>query len=432
MLYNYSEDILPAETFFVSRREFVKLVKKFSALLALLFSASFTSSAQETAPPVIEITPRLTDSRVKVLRDYLADENYDPEVHARLSLRASEAALQEGQSRRAEKLLYETYKYIDGSSAENRAAKATLQFALASLAKKKGDLDQRLEHSLRAHHVLSEGDPGKPWALLKLANAYAEAAYQNPRSNYRIAAIRLANDVRNDQNVHATVRDYAEILGISFKASNRAMAVKQAGQIDKIVDKPGQKQEIIAIGLIAQARLYAAGGLNKKAQEILKRLEQEDIDLPTLEAILIDNEKAVFDGGREAARTWESIRPEGLPPSLFAGQASRKFPSLLSGAYVEVSYCINPDGVVEDINIIDTENRAWADRIVNLMAERQFIGGKKDEACRFRYEKISVESKAEKITGSRIDHESADHFLVVTDLLKSDIFDRTLINQDSR
>jgi len=270
--------------------------------LGLIASLSITAAAygQEPAgeePPRIQITPRQSDQVRDQLEAYPANPNYDARVHSVLALRAAEAALSENDSDGARDLLEDTLDQLDPSTAAGRAAQAAVRDALATLARRAGDLNERLGHARAAFGVLEEGDAARPWARIKMAAAYAEAEYQMPNANYQAAALRQLRRLKRNDDLPAAVQDYAGIVEAMISRKARGDARKAIAVIEEIVSKPGQLPEIVSGGRIAQIRLHHRAGREEEAERLLTELQNANTELDTLEVLPLDTARAVQSGG---------------------------------------------------------------------------------------------------------------------------------------
>ncbi len=144
-----------------------------AAIAALVAAPGLAQGGQA---PKVDVVPEGPEAALTRMEAYLEQPYRDPGVEAILVLEAAEAAVVRNDYGAAESLLKSGFDRLDDSTAAGRGARAAVKSALARLARLRGDLRESVNQARAAFGALDNGDPARPWARLKMATAYAEAA----------------------------------------------------------------------------------------------------------------------------------------------------------------------------------------------------------------------------------------------------------------
>ncbi|MGF1606443.1 MAG: hypothetical protein ACFB22_08900 [Rhodothalassiaceae bacterium] len=429
------------------------------AVCAGLVAPAEVALAQDGAAdiPRIQVLPAARERAQQALEDYPNRPDYQPGVHADLALQASEAAYLDRDLSAARELLEDTYDQIGTATVQQRQARAALQDALAKLAKQSGDLASRVGHARAAYSALQDGDPGKDWARLKLGMSYVQAVLQKRGANWHIVGLRYLKEVRDSDTASEFQKAYAEILLTRLRVALYGRSKKAAAEtIEAILDRPGVGLPAQMAGLLAMADLAIAQEDEAAVQAIVERFNREITehlpeDLDAVEILPVELGEAVSLSGhqqlmarvRNNTQFRQSFNPpagigndgaavnsDAIQPLGFNNAEALKFISLQSGNYADLSYCIGPDGKIQDMTVLESQgSRSWVDNLVEQVESRVFSQSMQEppEACRLRYERWSVETTEDVFAGTRIAQPSSNHYLAVTNLLGGDLFDRTLL-----
>lgn len=101
--------------------------------------------------------------------------------------------------------------------------------------------------------------------------------------------------------------------------------------------------------------------------------------------------------------------------------------SSLAGSWADVSFCIDSDGLPQNVNVIATggpktrSSEAWMARVGDVVRARRYTGFSVEdgeEDCRPKLERLIINSPRINHAGSRIYTKSADLHIVRQDLFR--------------
>lgn len=365
--------------------------------------------------------------------------------------------------------LEELKAYVESGVVDPKR-EAELSLAVAADFVRAGDIDGALVILRAARKRLATlSGPRKELALADIERALARVAWMDGRKWERLAALK---QMKNALEAVLGV-DHREVLrakGLIASAMVESAVFLQADVTNLVAARRrlerirkqaariyGENDEVAVLAELSILRILIAGGnyhaVAKRGKQIWKRLKLAPPELRAATAIVLA-QNAYWRGVAAEFAHWKAVAEQLLPAdevgTLLPVDHERAAPedalrrrneiagyvrpgsvrgddlSLYSGSYVDVSYCVDSEGHVTDLAVINSKGtRSWVRRMVEVIKAKEFVVGADivgGAQCLPRYERYLLTSDTIVPRNSHIAGRSFRTFLVQESLMGGDAF----------
>lgn len=385
-----------------------------SALLALLLlpgGGTAQEAGEEEGIPVL-VTPRSREEVLETFDAYPEGENFEAVAYARLALDAAGVRAMEADWQKAHTTLRRAVREMKRHAPGAHLALATLHNAAAAAALRKGEMIERNAHfenvvsALRAAYGATH--PETAAAELQLATSVYETAVSLPRGgrNYLTRAMRLARETRK-RMAEAHGEDhpaalFAELVLASYEL-NSLWPEKGEQRMRAVVVRAARRApELAQAGRLALARHYKAGGQQEALAAVMVELAA---DPPAAENPIqiseVDDPALRQEAGGDRDKLARML--ENLEADSGFTQSTWWRTSRLAGNWAEVAFCVDGQGLVQDVRLLDGKGqKSWIDSVIEAAKGWTYLPGPAGE-CRQMVERVTVAAETmQHPSGSRI------------------------------
>ncbi|MGF1462347.1 MAG: energy transducer TonB [Maricaulaceae bacterium] len=403
---------------------------------AFLVLACGVATAQ--SPLDVEIRPHAPVDPLEALNDYLEQDGYDANVHAELTLDAAADLFLSEDAGDAERVLRKQIQKMRKRSPHDPRALASLQHAQSEAAWADGQVARALVGVQQAEETLRDAlGPSHPDTLranLETARTFHGASVTSPRNTHLRSAMRRLRTVISDSEkvlgpdnaiaIEARLLLSAACLTRRCREGTGEDILKAVA--DAAAANPDLPQGYDTVAWVQLARLYEARDQDAELQTALAEINERRPDDGQIFPIVdfdtsdLDPNNALAQSAAARGRAFGVEIADSRASLLSEGRGG----SNVSGSFVDVSFCVDPEGRVTEATVLRRDGlSSYERRVLDALKTRRYAAPEGEAAelgCLPRFDRVALQSELTVALRSRIAVRRPETYTVPTDLISGD------------